>query len=465
MAWEAWDVGGVPRAADLAPHEAVLAQQAGVGLYNGETKVADAPAGTAVLTTHRLAYIDDRAPRERSRYVRLARVRQTEHFAGFLRSSAKIAVHCEPAHDTAWTCAVCAHHNHGGWTCSLCGAAQAPAEAPTHVACPACTFLNHSALPRCEICETPLHAPRTPALVKLSFRRGGAAAFYAALRSTLQARPWAAEPHAARAAEAPGVPTASAAPATPALPSALADLDALKQQARHMVDLAASLRTQLERRERDVGPQPDDPNSSLLQSALVQLGLAAPAVTPDMVRSERAYHRELACELASVLLGPHGLLGAGSVVREGAGSNGNAPDAPLATGRGLVPLDEVWGVWNRARGVALVSPKELRAAAEYLGDVTQPRVALRVLRSGLTVLHTPHFDEDQVERRVVGYLGDGQADGAVALTTAELAARERLPTALLLDLLESIEMRTGTIVRDQRTSYDIRWSLNYMQLL
>ena len=55
-----------------------------------------------------------------------------------------------------------------------------------------------------------------------------------------------------------------------------------------------------------------------------------------MVKNERAYHRELARELSGVLLGEHGLLG----------------PCDQDTGRGLLPLDEVWGLWNRARGVA-----------------------------------------------------------------------------------------------------------------
>ena len=65
----------------------------------------------------------------------------------------------------------------------------------------------------------------------------------------------------------------------------------------------------------------------MIQSALVQLGLAAPAVTPEMVKSEREYHVELARELASLLTAPNGMLD-----------------------RGVLALDEVWGLWNRARG-------------------------------------------------------------------------------------------------------------------
>lgn len=69
----------------------------------------------------------------------------------------------------------------------------------------------------------------------------------------------------------------------------------------------------------------------MIHSALVQLGLAAPAVTQDMVQSEAEYHRELARELSHLLLG--------DATRDG-----------LLAKRKLLALDEVWGFWNRARG-------------------------------------------------------------------------------------------------------------------
>jgi ESCRT-II complex subunit VPS36 len=85
---------------------------------------------------------------------------------------------------------------------------------PTEVACPACTFLNHPSLPACEICGTALPRLQRPAaksappsrpasddeeddeteeaprMIKISFRKGGDKAFYAALRRTLLDKVW-----------------------------------------------------------------------------------------------------------------------------------------------------------------------------------------------------------------------------------------------------------------------------------
>lgn len=79
--------------------------------------------------------------------------------------------------------------------------------------------------------------------------------------------------------------------------------------------------------------------ATFIRSSLAQLGLqmANAPVTLDMVRDERRWIDELARELAGVLQGSGG---GGKDAREG-----------LMRRRGVVGLDEVWGGWNRARGV------------------------------------------------------------------------------------------------------------------
>ena len=150
-----------------------------------------------------------------------------------------------------WNCHVCGFRNlsTGSGKCTLCGvvrsldapstrssrpgtptlsAAPALSASPTVegglVSCPACTFLNHPSMVRCEVCESPLtpgasrapsrpstpvavsaSVPRpatpqplsmgagTPSFVRLSFRRGGDKVFYAALKTALKAKAWESE--------------------------------------------------------------------------------------------------------------------------------------------------------------------------------------------------------------------------------------------------------------------------------
>lgn len=145
----------------------------------------------------------------------------------------------------SWICSVCGFRNSisGGTKCTLCGvnrsntttpaasikpsrqgtpahstsssrpespAASTPADG-AFIACPACTYLNHPSMQRCEICDTVLgsHNPKrastpatttpsgstgvsssTPIFVKLSFRKGGDKSFYTALKGALQAKEW-----------------------------------------------------------------------------------------------------------------------------------------------------------------------------------------------------------------------------------------------------------------------------------
>jgi len=139
------------------------------------------------------------------------------------------------------------------------------------------------------------------------------------------------------------------------LKSALQDLEALMIKARDMVQLAAGLNEKLNsvtvdsnRSSRNSTPVPPSSPSPTLQtgggsqmtlhelpeeaifirSSLAQLGLQVSnvPVTSDMITDEKKWVNELARELAEVLRG-------------------------MMRDRGIVALDEVWGGWNRARGV------------------------------------------------------------------------------------------------------------------
>lgn len=129
---------------------------------------------------------------------------------------------------------------------------------------------------------------------------------------------------------------------------ALHDLEALMVKAKDMVRLAAELNEKLTAASASASTQSplslaSSPMSSsstepeeatFIRSSLSQLGLQmsnAP-VTLDMMKDERRWIEELARELAQVLQGS----------REGGG---------MMKGRGILALDEVWGGWNRARGV------------------------------------------------------------------------------------------------------------------
>lgn len=126
---------------------------------------------------------------------------------------------------------------------------------------------------------------------------------------------------------------------------ALQDLEALMVKAKDMVKLAAELNEKLTAATASSSSstivagaaaglaEPEE--ATFIRSSLSQLGMqiANTPVTLDMMSDERKWLDELARELTRVLQGTPG--GGGGLMKE----------------RGIIALDEVWGGWNRARGV------------------------------------------------------------------------------------------------------------------
>ena len=283
--------------------------------------------------------------------------------------------------------------------------------------------------------------------------------------------------------------------------SALRDLHTLMGQAKKMVQLAETLNAKLLKQEaaaaanktlgKSVEGQVITESSeaaTLIRSSLVRLGLPAPAVTEDMAKDELDYHMELARELAGLLYGGSGsstagLMGRGTVIKAGSQhySSSSTGDS-LSTGvistaesdtRGLMPLDEVWCVWNRARGVSLLPPKTLKTVALLLPRVTSPAISMRVFHSGLCVLHSPHYSDEAFERRLLDALrrsstssGSGGEDTQTpswgqGLTSIDVAKMEDAPILLVTEMIEWLEQRNGSIVRDEGGAEGVpRWYPN-----
>ena len=136
---------------------------------------------------------------------------------------------------------------------------------------------------------------------------------------------------------------------------ALLDLEALRVKAKDMVKLAAELNEKLTvataatpSNSTSSGSStlslPTEPEeATFIRSSLSQLGLqiSNTSVTLDMMKDERKWFDELARELARVLQGSPNL-----------STNNNGPITEgMMKNRGIIALDEVWGGWNRARGV------------------------------------------------------------------------------------------------------------------
>lgn len=258
---------------------------------------------------------------------------------------------------------------------------------------------------------------------------------------------------------------------TDSISSSLRDLESLMAKASEMVKLASTLSSRL--------PASLDPTSTAGPTAI----LASPAITQDMMSSsaasEEAYLRELARELAGLLTGKDGLMVDG-VVR----ARGNADEK--RKGRGMLGLDEVWCVWNRARGVgeshhwllrsirradhavppnhaALIPPKTFRSTLPYLPALTSPSITLRTFRSSAhCVLHTPFFSAPAFRARLLTALAPTPSALLPSMSTIELALAEDVGVGLVKEMVEELEADKGEVVRDAQagTGGGERWYRN-----
>jgi len=78
--------------ASLYPTERILTQTDQIGLYDGKDKDPLRYDGRCHLTNHRLIYVEKEKPHLNSVYLELDRVKQTEYYSGFLKSSPKITI-------------------------------------------------------------------------------------------------------------------------------------------------------------------------------------------------------------------------------------------------------------------------------------------------------------------------------------------------------------------------------------
>jgi len=147
---------------------------------------------------------------------------------------------------------------------------------------------------------------------------------------------------------------------------------------------------------------------------------------------------ELARELAGVLQGS--LYTQHTYGMDDKGGSGFMKD------RGIIALDEVWGGWNRARGVALIPPSTLLQVIPYLPIYTNPTISSRTLGSGLTVLHTPPYSHAAFAARLSGFLAVSGPS-----TTTEIAREEEITVGLAGEMINAVEM-DGAICRDDSAS-------------
>ncbi|KAI7881221.1 EAP30/Vps36 family-domain-containing protein [Mucor mucedo] len=448
------------RRPELQANESLLLQQGHVGLYEGKVKLDHYQDGVCYLTSHRIIYVDNVNPLEYSIELGLYLVKDIEAYSGFLRSSPKIIINIdtsvsikstmdgEASNGPVWACSICSYLNKGSSEqCELCGvkSSNATVEPVTTTetvtngdssVCTTCTFINHPSMIQCEMCGADLPKEIIPtvttsttsslsadisvnsAQIRLSFRKGGQPAFLAKLKGAVAERQWEKKtvvPEPSVKKRGVGITAIedriqkSTLEATETMTDAFQDLDRLMTKATEMVGLAESISNKVSK-----DASNDENELSTLRTHLLNLGIASP-VTRGTAGS--IYHQELARELADFL-------------------------AKLFKQDDIKSLTDVYCLFNRARGVALISPEDLYKASQQFESLKLP-FQLRKFSSGLLVIQSLDMNDSRAASRILKHVKERGP-----LSAMQLAEIEKLALAVASEQLIVTE-RMGLICRDE----------------
>ncbi|KAG0169453.1 Vacuolar protein-sorting-associated protein 36 [Apophysomyces sp. BC1015] len=191
---------------------------------------------------------------------------------------------------------------------------------------------------------------------------------------------------------------------------AFQDLDCLMGKATEMVKLAESISNKMSKDTTET-----DGNMSKLRGYLLNLGIASP-VTRGSAGS--IYHQELARELAEFL------------------------GKFLGKETSMKSLTDVYCVFNRARGVALVSPDDVYRASLQFEALNLP-FRLRQFESGLLVIQSMDMSDERTAARVLQYVKDRGGQ----ITALQLAELEQWALTVAFEQLKIAEEK-GLVCRD-----------------
>ncbi|KAI9322398.1 EAP30/Vps36 family-domain-containing protein [Dichotomocladium elegans] len=482
----------------LQSNELILIRQGNVGIYEKQVATPSSPhlllyilctrfktdrptiGNPYALSAESKSWTAIKMPVERAVELPLAMVREIEGYGRFLRASPKVILHLQsgPAlsiNDNnsgsssssssssnnnkcttpvgSWVCPICSFSNASNLEkCQLCGvrrrkenesSSSSPMPAPASLGetdssvCRMCTFINHPSMIQCEVCGADLAVVDTPLIkkdpvvleedahVRIAFRNGGYPGFLAKIKEAFTAKAWTKTadppvmernvPILSRGAGISAVQERiekSKIEAQETMQEAFQDLDNLMSKATAMVSLAESISAKMAR-----DPNKSDSDLSTLRTYFLNLGISDP-VTRDSAGS--IYHQELARELAEFL------------------------QKFLDQQDTMKPLTDLYCIFNRARGVELISPEDLYKAIQQF-EVLKLPFRLRKFSSGLLVVQSLYMNDDRASEKVLRRVKEQAGCHITALRLAEL---EDYSLALATEHLMIAEQK-GLVCRDQ----------------
>jgi ESCRT-II complex subunit VPS36 len=318
-----------------------------------------------------------------------------------------------------WECKICQHKNFNSNVCSLCGVTNQPAKDsqqkdggksdPEGIICSTCTFINHSELKFCEVCESalpdkaqlPTISPTTSptsssskglkddSYIKLSFRKGGLNNILTALNKALAQKRWETQDpsnstNQSSSSSSRNVNNSSGNTTNSfgidslikqnelknnqintELTDAFSDLDKLMEKATIMIDLANSINNKLKASSTSTSGGGDNEKFEL-DKIMASIGIESPVTQKT---SGDKFFLDLSRELSLFL-------------------QKFIDKKPY---QGLIDLVEVYCIFNKARTLNLVSPTDLLMASNQFDKVGSP-LTVKKFGNGVTIIQSERFN-------------------------------------------------------------------------
>ncbi|KAL5032763.1 hypothetical protein BDV3_001312 [Batrachochytrium dendrobatidis] len=327
----------------------------------------------------------------------------------------------------------------------------------TQIKCTACTFLNHPDLTSCEICNAPLSsASQLPesnpsdfgsspiedatqsklnlkstgpgSILKLSFRGGGMTDTLKHIKQVVAVKAW-------EKVETPTTPNPSISiqpnqasiggvsgiirnveqtrkQMNDTVGDAFSDLENLMENAAQMVKLAESISNKLA----SLSIASDSSEMLTFRNYLNEIGISNP-VTKESAGD--MFIQELSRQLTEFL-----------------------DQMRLAGHSEMIPLTDLYCLFNRARGVALISPDDLYKSVVEFERLKLP-FRLRKFDSGLLVVQSISYSDEEVASKILKLVAERQT----GLTAVELAKLTSISIVLAAEQLLMTE-QVGLTCRD-----------------
>ncbi|KYQ90246.1 vacuolar protein sorting 36 [Tieghemostelium lacteum] len=206
------------------------------------------------------------------------------------------------------------------------------------------------------------------------------------------------------------------------LNEAFSDLNALMDKAKDMVTLSEKLRITLDKKTKDSSTAITEEEDEF-KSFLLQMGIESP-VTKKTAGSQ--YHNELSRQLSEWIIQKQVL------TRQGTKS----------INCGMILLSDLYCIFNRARGIELISPDDLyRACLQF--EILQLPLRLRKFDSGVIIVQSQYENDEQMAKEILDIITEKGP-----ITAFDLSKIQQISLSLSTEKLLASE-KTGKLCRDE----------------